>query len=71
MYESPRPDQVGDERTPLATEPEQSRSPADPRSESGAAGVAARYPLWLIVGGFIIFALVLLYIVWEIAPNLS
>lgn len=71
MYESPRPDDVGDERTPVATEPEQRSTPPDPRSDPGAPGVARRYPLWLIVGAFVIFALVLLYILWEIMPNLS
>ena len=68
MTESPRPSDVGDERTPVATEAEQSSTPPDPASESGATGAVARYPIWLIVGAVVIFALVALYLAWILVP---
>lgn len=69
MQESPRPEDIGDQRTPVSPEEEEDTpSAADPRSEPGAPGVAARMPLWLIVGGFVIFALVALYLAWLLMP---
>jgi hypothetical protein len=69
MHESPRPDDLGDQRTDIDPEPSDQRDAADPRSEPGVAGAASRYPYWLIVGGFLVFALVALYIAWLLWPN--
>jgi hypothetical protein len=36
--------------------------------DSGVKATAARYPLWLIIGGFVIFALVVLFLAWIAVP---
>lgn len=64
VVESPRPEELGDQRTPVAPEPDDRPAAADPRSEPGVKGTAARFPYWLIVGAFVIFALVALYLAW-------
>jgi hypothetical protein len=69
MHETPRPDELGDERTPVATEAEQRPTAADPRSEPGITGTAARYPLWLIVGAVVIIGLIAVYLAWLVAPG--
>lgn len=68
MNEAPRPSELGDERTPVATEAEQSPTPADPASEPGPRGTIARYPMWLIIGAVIVFALAAIYLAWVAAP---
>lgn len=68
MRESPRPEDVGDERTPVATEDEMmpdDRGAADPRSEPGLTGSEARFPYWLIIGAVVIIALVAIYLAWQ------
>lgn len=69
MHESPRPRDLGEQATPVAPEPEDERAQADPRSDPGARGAAARVPYWLIVGIFLIFAVVLLYFAGVIFPG--
>ena len=69
MQGSPRPDDLGDERTPVATDAEQQRTAPDPRSEPGVRGAIARYPLWLIVGSVVVIGLILIYLAWFIAPS--
>jgi len=55
MVESPRPEDLGEQRTPVGPEPAETRmSAADPTSEPGPRGVAARYPYAIIV---IVFAI--------------
>lgn len=71
MKESSRPEHLGDERTPVITDAEQERTPADPDSNSGVSGIAARYPLWLIVGAVVLFALVALYLGLGFFPGSS
>ncbi|MDP8904335.1 MAG: hypothetical protein M3N29_03305 [Chloroflexota bacterium] len=69
MRESPRPDDIGEQRTPVAPEPpETQRSAADPRSDPGPRGLLARYPYWFVVVAVIVFALILLYLAWTAAP---
>jgi hypothetical protein len=72
MNESPRPDQLDqEERTPVSTEAEQAPTPADPASDPGVSGTASRYPLWLIVGAVVLFALVALYLALGFFPGAS
>lgn len=69
MHEAPRPDELGEQRTPVAPEPEEDApSAADPRSDPGVRGTAARFPYWLIVATVIVGALILLYLAWTIFP---
>ena len=69
MVESPRPDDLGEQRTPLDPEPpDDERSTADPRSEPGSAGAAARYPYAIIAIAFVLFALIALYLAWNVVP---
>lgn len=69
MNESPRPEDLGEQRTPVAPEPADDSPAVDPRSEPGVRGAAARVPYWLIVGGFIVAALVILYLAWTYFPS--
>ena len=62
MRESPRPDDLGDQRTRLDAPAEDSGSKADPGSEPGLAGAAAGYPLWVIFGGVLLLALIAIYL---------
>jgi hypothetical protein len=63
MEESPRPDDLGDQRTPVGPEPEDERAEAaDPRSEPGLRGALARVPYWFVVAAVIVAALILLYL---------
>ena len=67
--ESPRPDDLGEQRTPVGPEPRETRlSAADPRSDPSARGLFARYPYAIIVIAFAIFALIALYLAWSAAP---
>ena len=68
MHESPRPEDLGDQRTPVAPEPVDEPAAVDPRSEPGARGAAARVPYWLIVGAVILVAIVVLYLAWTFFP---
>jgi hypothetical protein len=68
MQESPRPEDLDDQRTPVAPEPPDRPSAADPRSEPGLRGTVARLPYWFIVVAVIIFALIALYLVWQPPP---
>jgi hypothetical protein len=68
MQESPRPDDLGDQRTPVGPEPADEPSAADPRSEPGAAGAAARVPYWLVVIAVVVIALVALYLAGIVFP---
>ncbi len=68
MYESPRPEDLGDQRTPVAPEPDDGDATVDPRSEPGVGGTVARLPYWFIVGGVILFAAVILYLAWAVFP---
>ena len=43
-------------------------TPVDPRTEPGARGTAARFPYWLIVGAFLIFAAIVLCVAWAVLP---
>ena len=64
MYESPRPDDLGDQRTRQDTQQDDADLEADPRSEPGLAGAVARFPLWLIVSGVLLLALIAIYFAW-------
>jgi hypothetical protein len=69
MTEAPRPDDLGDQRTPVAPEPnEDRRSAADPRSESGIQGAAANFPYWFVVIGVVFAAVIALTLVWVVFP---
>lgn len=69
MTESPRPEDLGEQRTPVAPEPvEDERSAADPRSESGPRGAVAKFPYWLVVFGVVLAAVVVLTLVWLVFP---
>jgi hypothetical protein len=69
MRESPRPEDLGEQRTPVAPEPaETERSAVEPRSEEGLRGMAARWPYWIIVGSIIVAAFIVLYVVWYVIP---
>ncbi|HUG47307.1 MAG TPA: hypothetical protein VMP67_02730 [Candidatus Limnocylindria bacterium] len=61
MNEAPRPQDLGEQRTPVGPEPEDDTATADPRSEPGAKGAAARLPYWLVVGAVLLFAIIALY----------
>ena len=69
MQESPRPEDIGDQRTPVATEEPDRQSAVDPGSEPGPAAGASRLPLWLIVGAVVIFALLALYLAGTFSPR--
>lgn len=62
MYESPRPEDLGEQRTRVDAQAEVSTSAPDPRSEPGPAGVAGRFPVWVIVGGVVVIVLIALYL---------
>jgi len=69
MRESPRPEDLGEQRTPIAPEPaEGDRSAADPHSEPGPRGVLARYPYWIFVLVVVIVAVIALAFAWATAP---
>jgi hypothetical protein len=69
MTDSPRPDDLGEQRTPVAPEPnDDDQSAADPRSEPGARGAVARVPYWLIVGAVLLVAVLALYFAGAIFP---
>lgn len=68
MHEAPRPEDLGEQRTPIAPEPEDEPSAVDPRSEPGARGALARLPYWFIVAAVIVLALLALYLVWTVFP---
>jgi hypothetical protein len=69
MYESPRPDELGEQRTPVAPEPEdRDRSAADPRSEPGPRGTVARMPYWFIVLAVVAVGLVALFLAYLVFP---
>jgi len=69
MSEAPRPEDLGEQRTPVAPEPgEDQRSAADPRSDPGLGGAVARLPYWFIVIGFVFFALIALALAWAAFP---
>jgi hypothetical protein len=68
MRESPRPEDLGEQRTPVAPEPADESSSADPRSEPGVTGAAARVPYWFIVIAVIVVALIALYFAGIIFP---
>ena len=69
MTESPRPEDLGDQRTPVAPEPpEDDRSAADPRSEPGPRGTVAQFPYWFVVIGVVVAAVVVLALVWVVFP---
>ncbi len=68
MHESPRPEDVGEQRTPVAPEPADEPAQADPRSEPGPVGTLARLPYWFIVGAVIIIALIALALSGVVFP---
>jgi len=68
MTESPRPEDLGEQRTAVAPEPADDSPTADPRSEPGRRGGLARVPYWLIVGAVLIVAIVALYFAGVIFP---
>lgn len=69
MQESPRPDDLGEQRTAVGPEPsDEHPSSADPRSEPGASGTVARVPYWFIVLAVVIVALIALYLAGFVFP---
>ena len=70
MDESPRPQDLGEQRTPIGPEPDddEGRSAVDPRSEPGVRGTVASLPYWVIVLAVILVALVALYLAWLAFP---
>ncbi|HVM30365.1 MAG TPA: hypothetical protein VM305_06305 [Candidatus Limnocylindrales bacterium] len=69
MSEAPRPDDLGEQRTPVAPEPEEHReAAADPRSDSGVQGAAASFPYWFVVVGVVFAAVIALTLVWVVFP---
>jgi hypothetical protein len=68
MHESPRPEDLGEQRTPVAPEPEDRPAAVDPRSETGPRGGLAKVPYWVIVGAVIVVAAVALYLAWTVFP---
>lgn len=68
MHESQRPEDLGDRRTAIATEPDDDAAAADPRSEPGARGTVARLPYWFIVGAVALAAAAILYLAWTAFP---
>jgi hypothetical protein len=67
MDETPRPVEQRGDTTAVPDAVEARRVDAD-RDEPAAARTAAKYPLWLIIGGFVLFALVALYLAWMLVP---
>jgi hypothetical protein len=69
MSEAPRPDDLREQRTPVAPEPpEEGRSAADPGSEPGLGRAFARFPYWFVVIGVVLVAVIALTIVWFFFP---
>jgi hypothetical protein len=75
MSETPRPQELGEQRTPVAPEPDDhGESAADPHSEPGArsepgpAGVAKQFPYALVVIGVVFAAVLVLTLVWVVFP---
>ena len=70
MDDSPRPQDVGDQRTPVGPEPEydEAGSATDPRDQPGIRGTVANLPYWVIVLAVILVALVALYLAWLVLP---
>ena len=62
MDETPRPEDLGEQRTPVAPEPADRPGAVDPRSEPGAKGAVAKMPYWVIVGAVILTAVVVLFL---------
>jgi hypothetical protein len=69
MQESPRPDDLGEQRTPVGPEPPDRTAAADPRSEPGWRGSVARMPYWFIVLAVIVIAVIALYLAGVIFPS--
>jgi hypothetical protein len=69
MSESPRPQDLGEQRTPVAPEPADEPSAADPGSEPGPIGVTAGLPYWLIVGAVLVIAIIVLLILSNGPPS--
>jgi hypothetical protein len=69
MTHSPRPEDLGEQRTPVAPEPpEDELSAVEPRSEPGVKGAAARFPYWFVVIGVVFAAVLVLTLVWVVFP---
>ena len=68
MNEAPRPEDTDDERPPVAAYPHEEAAAADPASKPGPSGTVARYPLWVIIGVFVVVALVALFIARVLVP---
>lgn len=69
MTESPRPEDLGEQRTPVSPEPAETEpSAADPRSDPGARGLLARYPYWFVVIGVVVVAIIALLFAFNVAP---
>ena len=68
MDETPRPEDLGEQRTPVAPEPVDRPGAVDPRSEPGAKGAAAKVPYWIIVAAVIVVAAVVLYLASTFFP---
>ena len=69
MKESPRPEDLGEQRTPVGPEEDGGDEAAvDPRSEPGPRGTLARLPYWFIVGAIIVAAIVFLLVSGAVFP---
>ena len=68
MNEAPRPHDSGGDRTSSTRDPHDEAAAADPASKPGPSGTVARYPLWVIIGVFIVVALVALFIARVFVP---
>jgi hypothetical protein len=69
MSEAPRPEDLGEQRTPVAPEPREDRPAAvEPRSEPGLSGAAKQFPYALVVVGVVFAAVLVLTLVWLVFP---
>lgn len=68
MNEAPRPQDSGEERTSGPIDPHDEAAAADPASKPGPSGTVARYPLWVIIGVFVVVALLALFIARVLVP---
>jgi hypothetical protein len=68
MSQEPRSDDLRHEPGPAGANANHEFTGRDGDGDSGAAGTVARYPLWLIIGAVVVFALVALYLAFMAVP---
>jgi hypothetical protein len=68
MNEAPRPHDSGEDLTSTSRNTHDQAAAADPASKPGLSGTVARYPLWVIIGVFVVVALLALFIARVFVP---